>query len=63
MRVEKVAIGLAHRPEAILAVRAAVIFPDQNRPRENSGAVVETDTAFAQRLGVLRLIPLEFHHG
>lgn len=61
--MEKVAIGLAYRPEAILAVRAAGIFPGQNRPCENSGAVVETDTTFAQRLGVLRLIPLEIHHG
>ena len=47
--MENVAIGLAYRPEAILAVIAAGIFPDQNRPRENSSAIVETDTAFAQR--------------
>ncbi len=61
--MENVAIDLAYRPEAILAVIAAGIFPDRNRTHKNSRAVVETDTAYVQRLGVLCLIPLEFHHG
>ena len=58
--MENVAIGLAYRPEAILAVIAPSIFPDQNRLLENSRPIIETDTAFAQRPGVLCLVPLEF---
>jgi hypothetical protein len=54
-------VGLSDRPEPILAVIAAGIFPDQDRPRENSGAIVKTDATFAQRLEVLCVIPLEFH--
>jgi hypothetical protein len=56
-KVENVAVSFANRPEAILAVIAPGILPDQNRPGENSGGIVETDAAFAQRPDVLCLVP------
>ena len=61
--MENVAVSFANRPEAIFAVVAAGVLPDQNRSGENSGGIVETDAAFAQRPGVLCLVPLEFHCG
>jgi len=61
--VENIAGGFAHCPEANLAVIAAGILPDQNRPREDPRGIVETETAFVQCLGVLCLIPFEFHRG
>jgi hypothetical protein len=59
--MKNVAIGLAYGPKTILAVVAAGIFPDQDRPREDSSAIVETDAVFAQCLDVLCRILLEFH--
>ena len=59
--MKNVAIGLAYRSEAILAVIAPGIVPDQNRLPENSRPIIETDAAFTQRLGMLCLVPLEFH--
>jgi hypothetical protein len=61
--VENVAVSFANGPEAIFAVVAAGVLPDQNWPGENSGRIVETDAAFTQRPGVLCLVPLEFHRG
>jgi hypothetical protein len=51
--MEDVPVGFAYRPEAVLAVIAAAVFPGEDRAREDAGAVVETDAAFAQVLGVL----------
>jgi hypothetical protein len=61
--VENVAASFANCSKAIFAVVAAGVLPDQNRPGENPGRIVETDAAFAQRPGVLCLVPLEFHRG
>jgi hypothetical protein len=43
--VENVAVSFANRPEAIFAIVAAGVLPDQNRLRENSGAIVKPDAA------------------
>jgi hypothetical protein len=40
------------RPEALFAVVAAAVVPDQDQLGENLGGIVETDAAFAQRPGV-----------
>ncbi len=61
--MENVAVGFAYRPKAVLAILMAGILPDQNRPGENPGTIVKADTAIAQRICMLGLIPLEFHMG
>jgi hypothetical protein len=60
--MENVALGFADRPEAILALVMSGVLPDQNRPFEYSGAIIEADATLAQGPGVLGFIPFEFHN-
>lgn len=48
-------------PEPVLSLFAAGVLPDYDQPLKDSGAVIEADAAFAQRLRMIGLIPLKLH--
>jgi hypothetical protein len=61
--VEDITIGFADCSEPILAIVAALVFPDQHRAGEDSRAVVETEAALPQVPGMSHRIPLELLMG